>query len=61
MSKPVVGAARRTPIGSFMGSLKDVSAADLGVTAAKAVLEGVSDEAKADVSEVVVGCVLQAG
>ncbi|MFN4251225.1 acetyl-CoA C-acetyltransferase [Deinococcus sp.] len=58
MSKLVIVAAKRTPIGSFMGSLKDVSAADLGVTAAKAVLESVNG---ADVADVIVGNVLQAG
>ncbi|MBZ9751006.1 acetyl-CoA C-acetyltransferase [Deinococcus sp. HMF7604] len=58
MSKLVIVAARRTPIGNFMGSLKDVSAADLGVTAAKAVLEGVDG---ADIADVIVGNVLQAG
>ncbi|MHA0037471.1 acetyl-CoA C-acetyltransferase [Deinococcus sp. PESE-13] len=57
----VIVAAKRTPIGSFMGSLKDVSAVDLGVTAAGAVLSGVSDEVKADIADVIVGCVLQAG
>lgn len=59
--KIVIVAAKRTPIGSFMGSLKDVSAVDLGVTAAGAVLSGVSDEVKADIADVIVGCVLQAG
>ncbi|MGM9322044.1 acetyl-CoA C-acetyltransferase [Deinococcus aquaticus] len=58
MSKLVIVAARRTPIGSFMGSLQHVSAADLGVTAAKAVLDGVNG---ADVADVIVGNVLQAG
>ena len=58
MSKLVIVAAKRTPIGSFMGSLKDISAADLGVTAAKAVLDGVNG---ADVADVIVGNVLQAG
>ncbi|MVN87349.1 acetyl-CoA C-acyltransferase [Deinococcus sp. HMF7620] len=58
MSKLVIVAARRTPIGNFMGSLKDVSAADLGVTAARAVLEGVDG---ADIADVIVGNVLQAG
>ena len=58
MSKLVIVAARRTPIGSFMGSLQHVSAADLGVTAAKAVLDGVNGE---DVADVIVGNVLQAG
>ena len=59
--KIVIVAAKRTPIGSFMGGLKDVSAVDLGVTAAGAVLSGVSDEVKADIADVIVGCVLQAG
>ncbi|MCD0176353.1 acetyl-CoA C-acyltransferase, partial [Deinococcus sp. 14RED07] len=58
MSKLVIVAAKRTPIGSFMGSLQHVSAADLGVTAAKAVLDGVNG---ADVADVIVGNVLQAG
>ena len=54
----VITAARRTPIGSFMGSFKDVSAADLGIAAAKGVLEGVKGE---DIADVIVGNVLQAG
>ena len=57
----VIVAAKRTPIGSFMGSLKDVSAVDLGITAAKAALDGVSDEVSGDIADVIVGCVLQAG
>ncbi|MDO4245267.1 MAG: acetyl-CoA C-acetyltransferase [Deinococcus sp.] len=59
--KIVIVSAKRTPLGSFMGSLKDVSAVDLGITAAKAALDGVSDEVKGDVADVIVGCVLQAG
>ena len=31
--------AKRTPIGDFLGKLKDVSAVDLGVTAVNAALE----------------------
>ncbi|GAA5436508.1 acetyl-CoA C-acetyltransferase [Deinococcus aquaticus] len=58
MSKLVIVAAKRTPIGNFMGSLQHVSAADLGITAAKAVLDGVNS---ADVADVIVGNVLQAG
>ncbi|WP_412026877.1 acetyl-CoA C-acetyltransferase [Deinococcus yunweiensis] len=58
MDNLVIVAARRTPIGSFLGSLKDVTAAQLGVTAAKAVLDGVNG---ADVADVIVGNVLQAG
>ncbi|GHF62913.1 acetyl-CoA C-acetyltransferase [Deinococcus metalli] len=58
MNNAVIVAARRTPIGSFLGSLKDVSAAQLGVTAARAVLDGMDG---ADVADVIVGNVLQAG
>lgn len=58
MTKMVIVAAKRTPIGSFMGSFKDVSAADLGIAAAKGVLEGVNGE---DIADVIVGNVLQAG
>ncbi|WP_022799852.1 acetyl-CoA C-acetyltransferase [Deinococcus ficus] len=58
MTKLVIVAAKRTPIGSFLGSLKDVSAAQLGVTAARAVLDGVNG---GDIADVIVGNVLQAG
>lgn len=58
METLVITAARRTPIGTFMGSLAEVSSADLGVTAAKAVLDGVNAE---EVADVIVGNVLQAG
>ncbi|GHF75920.1 acetyl-CoA C-acetyltransferase [Deinococcus ficus] len=58
MTKLVILAAKRTPIGSFLGSLKDVSAAQLGVTAARAVLDGVNGD---DIADVIVGNVLQAG
>ena len=58
MTKLVIVAAKRTPIGNFLGSLKDVSAADLGIAAAKGVLDGISG---ADIADVIVGNVLQAG
>ncbi|MFC4426055.1 acetyl-CoA C-acetyltransferase [Deinococcus navajonensis] len=58
MNTLVIVAAKRTPIGSFMGSLKDVSAAQLGITAAKAVMDGLES---AHVADVIVGNVLQAG
>ncbi|GBF06986.1 acetyl-CoA C-acetyltransferase [Deinococcus aerius] len=58
METLVITAARRTPIGTFMGSLAEVSSADLGVTVAKAVLDGVNAE---EVADVIVGNVLQAG
>jgi acetyl-CoA C-acetyltransferase len=54
----VITAAKRTPIGSFMGSLKDHSAVELGTVALKAVLEGLAPE---DIADVIVGNVLQAG
>ncbi|RJF72096.1 acetyl-CoA C-acetyltransferase [Deinococcus cavernae] len=58
MTKMVIVAAKRTPIGSFMGGLKDVSAAELGIAAARGVLDGVKGE---DIADVIVGNVLQAG
>ncbi|MFC4637435.1 acetyl-CoA C-acetyltransferase [Deinococcus hohokamensis] len=58
MNTLVIVAAKRTPIGSFMGSLKDVSAAQLGIAAAKAVMEGLEST---HVADVIVGNVLQAG
>ncbi|CAM3726554.1 acetyl-CoA C-acetyltransferase [Deinococcus saxicola] len=56
--KIVIVAARRTPIGSFMGGLKDVSAAELGVVTARVVAEGLPGD---DIADVIVGNVLQAG
>jgi acetyl-CoA C-acetyltransferase len=56
--KIVISAARRTPIGSFLGSLAEVSAVDLAVTVARAVLDGVPGD---DVADVLLGNVLQAG
>ncbi|MGY2893675.1 acetyl-CoA C-acetyltransferase [Deinococcus sp. UYEF24] len=61
MNDIVIVAARRTPIGSYLGALKDVSAVDLGVTAAQAALEGLPAGLQADVADVIVGNVLQAG
>lgn len=53
----VVGGAR-TPFGTFMGSLKDVSAIDLGVIAAAEALKRAGVPA-ADVDQVVFGNVIQ--
>lgn len=60
MREVVIVSAVRTPIGSFGGVFKDVSAVDLGVTAVKEALRraGIAPE---DVNEVYLGCVLQAG
>ena len=50
----------RTPMGSFQGSLKDVSATELGAAAIKAAVErsGISVD---KVDEVIMGCILTAG
>ena len=51
--------AVRTPIWSFGGSLKDISATKLGATAIQAAVERAGIKG-ADVDEVLMGCVLQA-
>ena len=59
MKEVYILAAVRTPIGSFGGSLKDISATRLGAAAIKGALEksGVKPE---DVDDVLMGCVIQA-
>ncbi|MBM4763536.1 acetyl-CoA C-acetyltransferase [Bacillus sp. B15-48] len=56
----VIVNANRTPIGSFGGSLKDVSAVQLGATVINAVLDSAGIEGN-QVDEVIMGNVLQAG
>ena len=51
--------AVRTPIGSFGGALKDLSATQLGAAAIKAAVEKAGIQ-PADVQEVLMGCVIQA-
>ncbi len=51
--------AVRTPIGSFGGTLKDVSATQLGSIAIKAAVERAGLQ-PTDVQEILMGCVLQA-
>ena len=60
MTEVVITAAKRTPVGSFLGSFASVPAHELGRTAIEAALEqsGVAPE---DVSEVILGQVLTAG
>ena len=55
----IVGAAR-TPMGGFLGDLKDTPAADLGARAIFAAIER-AGLTGGDVGEVVMGCVLPAG
>ena len=60
MREVVIVSAVRTPIGSFGGSLKDVSAVKLGATAAKEALNRANVNPEL-VDEVIFGNVLQAG
>ena len=59
MKEVVIISAMRTPIGSFGGSLKDISATKLGAAAIKGALQkaGIRPE---QVQDVLMGCVLQA-
>ena len=52
--------ACRTPIGSFGGALKDLTAADLGAVAIREALAR-ANVAPAELDDVLMGCVLQAG
>jgi len=56
----VIVSARRTPIGSFQGSLSGAQAPQLGSAAIQAVMED-AKLGSTDVSEVIFGCVLPAG
>ena len=58
--KVVIASAVRTPVGSYGGALKSVSAKDLGITAVKEAIKRAGIKAE-DVDETVFGCVLQAG
>lgn len=58
MPELVITAAKRTAIGGFQGSLKEISAVDLGVVATQAILPGIAAD---DIADVIVGNVLQAG
>lgn len=60
MREVVIVSAVRTAIGSFGGTLKDITPADLGATVLKNAMERVGLE-PALVDEVFMGCVLQAG
>ncbi|NLC66184.1 MAG: acetyl-CoA C-acetyltransferase [Clostridium sp.] len=60
MKEVVIVSAVRTPVGSFGGALKDVSAVDLGVTAVKEAMKKANIKGT-DVDELYFGSVLQAG
>jgi acetyl-CoA C-acetyltransferase len=59
MSDIVIAAAKRTAIGSFLGQFTGVPSPTLGAAAIRAALEQ-AGVAAADVSEVIMGCVLPA-
>ncbi|WP_371193148.1 acetyl-CoA C-acyltransferase [Glaciecola sp. SC05] len=54
----VIVAAKRTPMGGFMGALSEVSSPSLGAAAIKA---AIADVAVESIDEVIMGCVLPAG
>jgi acetyl-CoA C-acetyltransferase len=56
----VIVSAVRTPTGKFQGSLKDFSATDLGALVVRESVRRAGVE-PADVDEVIMGCVIQAG
>ena len=60
MTEAVILSACRTPIGSFGGVLKDLSAADLGSIAIREAIARAGVNA-AGIGDVILGCVLQAG
>src|SRR5215207_7293817 len=60
MDDAVILSACRTPIGSFGGALKDLSAADLGAIVIREAIARAGVNA-ADIGDVIMGCVLQAG
>lgn len=56
----VIVSIARTPLANLLGSLKDVTAPQLGAVAIKAAIERAGIQAR-DVDEVIMGCVLPAG
>ena len=60
MDNAVILSACRTPIGSFGGAFKDLSAADLGAVVIREAIKRAGVNAK-DLGDVIMGCVLQAG
>ncbi len=56
----VILSACRTPIGSFGGALRDLSSVDLGAVVIREAIRR-ADVKAADLGDVIMGCVLQAG
>jgi len=63
MKDVLIVSAARTPIGSFQGALASLSAPKLGAIAIKEALAraGIAGDARRDIGEVYMGCVLPAG
>jgi acetyl-CoA C-acetyltransferase len=59
-TETVILSACRTPIGSFGGALKDLSAVDLGAIVIREAVARAKVK-PADIGDVIMGCVLQAG
>ena len=60
MNKAYIVAAKRSAIGTFLGSLTNVPAAELGATVLKAAIAEAGIEPK-DINEVIIGNVIGAG
>ncbi len=60
MEKIVIAAGKRTPFGAFGGSLRDVSATQLGVAASRGTLEA-HDVKPTEIEHVIIGNVVQSG
>ncbi len=60
MDEAVILSACRTPIGSFGGAFKDLSAVDLGAVAIREAIARAGVQ-PSEVGDVIMGCVLQAG
>ncbi len=60
MERVAIVASARTPIGKFLGSFADLSAAELGMVATRGLLER-ARVAPAEVDELIYGCARQAG
>jgi acetyl-CoA C-acetyltransferase len=60
MENAVILSACRTPIGSFGGAFKDLSASDLGAIVIREAIRR-ADVKAIDLGDVIMGCVLQAG
>ena len=60
MEKPVIVGAMRTPIGCFMGTLKDKLAVDLGKVASQAAIER-ADIKPEQIEDVIAGMVYKVG